>query len=77
MERPSDLAFEVAESDAEDNWAGQEGEYWSGAMVSPAWELYGKKGLVAQGFPAPENPLQECCISYHVRTGKHDLTSYD
>ena len=64
-------------SASKDNWAGQEGEYWSGILASPAWELYGKKGLVAQGFPAPENPLQEGCISYHVRTGKHDLTPYD
>ena len=64
-------------SASEDKWAGQEGEYWSGVLASPAWELYGKKGLVAQGFPAPENPLQEGCISYHVRTGKHDLTPYD
>ena len=64
-------------SASEDKWAGQEGEYWSGVLASPAWELYGKKGLVAQGFPAPENPLQEGCISYHLRTGKHDLTSYD
>ena len=64
-------------SASEDKWAGQEGEYWSGVLASPAWELYGKKGLVAQGFPAPENPLQEGCISYHLRTGKHDLTPYD
>ena len=64
-------------SASEDKWAGQEGEYWSGVLASPAWELYGRKGLVAQGFPAPENPLQEGCISYHLRTGKHDLTPYD
>ena len=64
-------------SASEDKWAGQEGEYWSGVLASPAWELYGKEGLVAQSFPAPESPLQEGCISYHVRTGKHDLTPYD
>ena len=60
-----------------DAWAGQEGEYWSGRLASPAWELYGKKGLVSEGFPPPEQPLQEGCISYHMRSGKHNLTSYD
>ena len=60
-----------------DAWAGQEGEFYSGLLASPAWELYGKKGLVANGFPPPETPLQEGCISYHLRTGKHNLTPYD
>ena len=36
-----------------------------------------EKGLVADAFPAPEHPLQEGCISYHLRTGKHNLTPYD
>ena len=64
-------------SATQDTWAGPEGEYWSGVLASPAWELYGKKGLVADGFPLPERPLQEGCISYHLRTGKHNLTPYD
>ena len=64
-------------SASDDHWAGQEGEYWSGVLASPAWELYGRKGLVASGFPPPDKPLQEGCISYHMRTGKHNLTSYD
>ena len=64
-------------SATEDVWAGQEGEYYCGVLASPAWRLYGKKGLVANGFPPPEKPLQEGCISYHLRTGKHNLTPYD
>ena len=60
-----------------DDWAGPQGEYASGALASPAWELYGKKGLVSNGFPPPDTPLQEGCISYHLRTGKHNLTPYD
>ena len=64
-------------SASEDAWAGQEGEFHSGLLASPAWELYGRKGLVASKFPSPESPLQEGCISYHLRTGKHNLTSYD
>ncbi|MBR6586591.1 MAG: glycoside hydrolase family 97 catalytic domain-containing protein, partial [Kiritimatiellae bacterium] len=64
-------------SATEDVWAGPEGEYYSGILASPAWRLYGKKGLVSNGFPPPEKPLQEGCISYHLRTGKHNLTPYD
>ena len=64
-------------SATEDAWAGPLGEYWSGVLASPAWALYGQKGLVADGFPAPDHPLQEGCISYHLRTGKHNLTRYD
>ena len=64
-------------SATEDVWAGQEGEYFSGVLASPAWELYGKRGLVSDSFPSAETPLQEGCISYHLRTGKHNLTPYD
>jgi hypothetical protein len=64
-------------SASEDSWAGQEGEYYTGLLASPAWELYGKKGLVADGFPQPDTPLQEGCVSYHLRTGGHNLTPYD
>ena len=64
-------------SASEDAWAGQEGEFYAGLLASPAWALYGKKGLVANGFPPPEKPLQEGCVSYHLRTGNHNLTPYD
>ena len=64
-------------SATKDNWAGQPGEWWSAKLASPAWELYGKKGLVADSFPAPDTPQQDGCISYHIRTGIHNLTPYD
>ena len=64
-------------SASEDAWAGPEGEWWAAKLASPAWELYGLKGLVSSGFPPPETPQQEGCISYHLRTGKHGLTPYD
>ena len=48
-----------------------------GKLASPAWELYGKKGLVGDKWPNPEKPQQEGCVSYHLRTGKHFLTPYD
>lgn len=64
-------------SASEDAWAGQPGEWWSAKLASPAWELYGKKGLVAERFPAPGEKQQEGSISYHLRPGKHSLDPYD
>ena len=64
-------------SATEDHWCGQLGEWWSAKLASPAWELYGKKGLVGDTWPDPEKPQQEGSVSYHLRTGKHFLTPYD
>ena len=64
-------------SASEDSWAGQLGEWWAAKYASPAWELYGKKGLVADEWPAPEKPQQDGCISYHMRKGPHFLAPYD
>ena len=66
-------------SATEDDWAGQEGEFYTGLLASPAWELYGVRGLVAPDgrFPGAERPLQEGCVSYHMRRGKHNLVVYD
>ena len=65
-------------SATQDAWAGPEGEFWATALASPAWELYGRKGLVSKdSLPRPDTPLQEGDVSYHCRRGKHDLTLYD
>lgn len=64
-------------SASEDAWAGQEGEFRSCVLASPVWRLYGKKGLVGDTFPAVAKPLQEGCVGYHLRAGKHDLERYD
>ena len=64
-------------SATDDYWAGPRGEWWAAKLASPAWELYGKKGLVADGLPAPEKPQQDGCISYHLRKGPHFLAPYD
>jgi len=60
-----------------DTWAGPPGEFRSCVLASPVWKLYGLKGLVGDTFPPPDSPLQEGCIGYHLRSGKHDLTLYD
>jgi hypothetical protein len=64
-------------SASDDVWAGPEGEFEACRLASPAWETNGLKGLVADGFPPPEKPLQDGSISYHLRTGGHGLKPYD
>ena len=65
-------------SATDDDWAGPYGEYLTARYASPAWRrIFGKKGFVSSGFPAPGAPQQEGEISYHLRSGKHDLTPYD
>jgi pimeloyl-ACP methyl ester carboxylesterase len=68
----------VAVGDAtEDDWAGPRGEYECCVRASGAWEAQGKGGLVSSAFPAPDTAQQDGSISYHLRTGGHDLTALD
>ena len=64
-------------SATDDPGAGPRGEFETAHLASPAWELYGKSGLVGTKFPKPDAPLQEGFVSYHLRTGEHNLTPYD
>jgi hypothetical protein len=64
-------------SAVEDAWAGPRGEFAAAALASPAWELYGKAGLVHHGFPKADYPLHAGNIGYHLRTGLHDITRID
>ena len=64
-------------SATEDDWAGPRGEYAAAALASAAWRLYGKRGLVSDGFPAPDTPCHAGEIGYHLRTGGHALEPYD
>ena len=64
-------------SASKDHWAGQRGEYASALLASPAWELYGKRGLVSDGFPNPGEARQDGTVSYHLREGVHNLTLHD
>ena len=61
-----------------DDGAGPHGQFLSAVYASPAWELYGKRGLVApDGFPRAGEDLQDGSISFHLREGNHDLVAYD
>jgi hypothetical protein len=65
-------------SASEDVWAGPEGEFHTARLASPAWELYGRKGLAKdEAFPPCAVHLGNGDVSYHMRSGKHDLTPLD
>ena len=64
-------------SASDDEGAGPLGEYWAARLASPAWELYGKRGLVSDDFPPPEKRQGRGSISYHVRKGVHGLVYSD
>ena len=64
-------------SGSEDSGAGPQGEYLATLNASPAWELYGRKGLVSEAFPQPDEARQAGCVSYHLRKGGHDLVASD
>ncbi len=63
-------------SAVEDTWADPKGEFLSGLHAEPAYALFGKKGYGVSDQPAIDSPVGDR-IAYHVRTGKHDVTSYD
>jgi|JI6StandDraft_1071083.scaffolds.fasta_scaffold02523_2 hypothetical protein len=63
-------------SAVEDQWADPKGEFLSGLNAEPAFALFGKKGYGVSEQPGIDSPVGDA-IAYHVRTGKHDVTSYD
>jgi pimeloyl-ACP methyl ester carboxylesterase len=64
-------------SATEDAWADPQAEFRSCVAAAPVWTMLGKPGFAAKDFPAPDSPIQDGSIGYHLRTGKHDLTEYD
>ena len=60
----------------EDNWADQKGEFLATAYATPAYELYGMKGLGTFEHPGIHQPIMTD-VGYHIRAGKHDVTDYD
>ncbi len=63
-------------SATEDRWADPHGEFLSAKYASPVYHLYGLAGLPADVMPEADSPVSGI-ISYHIRTGKHDITKYD
>jgi len=64
-------------SAAEDLWADPKGEYLSAYHATPAFKLYDLEGLPSSTPPDVNSPLADTHVGYHIRTGKHDVTTYD
>jgi hypothetical protein len=60
----------------EDRWADPHGEMLSAYYASPVYSLFGKAGLSSNEQPAVNQPIMTD-VGYHIRTGKHNVTSYD
>ncbi len=60
----------------EDLWADPKGEFASACEVSPVYRLLGTGGLVAAAMPPVGKPVTSR-IGYHIRSGGHNVTSYD
>lgn len=70
---PRGLYVASAEEDRE---ADPRGEFLGAANSSPAWELFGKKGLGTMEMPGLHQSVGDH-VRYHIRAGKHDVTAYD
>lgn len=60
----------------EDRWSDPKGEFLSAKAAEPVYALYNKQGLGASSLPSV-NTAVGSTISYHVRTGVHDVTNFD
>ncbi|MFH0756842.1 MAG: acetylxylan esterase [Bacteroidota bacterium] len=63
-------------SATEDLLSDPKGEFVSAALAEPIYRLYSKQGVDTAVWPPPETPVGQS-VGYHLRTGKHDITSYD
>ena len=64
-------------SATEDLWADPRGEFLSLAHASPAYALFGHPPVPPDPMPAADAPLIVLPRGYHIRTGIHNLTTYD
>ena len=59
-----------------DEWSDPRGEFLGVRNADPAYHLFGKKGIGTDEMPAVHSPIMNT-TGYHIREGKHDVTSYD
>ncbi len=60
----------------EDAWADPQGEFESALHAGGVYRFLGRPGLTTPAFPVVDRPVVSH-VGYHVRTGGHDLTSWD
>ena len=65
----------------EDRWADPRGEFLSALHAESVYRLLGTDGFGGDASPGEQPPVDEPLdsgtIGYHVRTGKHDVTTFD
>jgi hypothetical protein len=60
----------------DDRWSDPNGEFLGAKGAEPVYALYGKQGLGATSLPSVNTSIGST-ISYHIRTGVHDVTDFD
>ena len=59
-----------------DRWADPRGEFLAARHAEPAYQLFGRTGVGVEEMPAVNHPVGHC-VGYHIRSGDHEITSYD
>lgn len=60
-----------------DQWADPKGEFLSGYHAGPVYKLYGTETITSPEQPPVNEAVQTEGVSYHIRTGDHDVTRFD
>lgn len=74
MIAPRNVYVASAEKDL---WADPASELLCCVAASPAWELYGKKGICVSEMPEAPAHFHDGSVGYHVRKGSHYLSRED
>ena len=61
----------------EDRWADPKGMFLAAKYATPVYRLLGKTGLPENAVMKPGRPVMDGTIGFHLRPGKHDVTTYD
>ena len=61
----------------DDQWADPRGEYLSIYYSGEAYALFNAGSFESMESPAVDSPVINGKLGYHMRTGVHDITSYD
>lgn len=60
-----------------DNWSDPKGEFLSVVEASKVYDFLGLGGVGVTEMPGPWKPQNTGRIGYHMRSGPHDITTYD